>query len=534
MRRTIHVLLFLFGCLFGISVFADAPSSSAPYVLPYTYNGTTYTKALQVITLSNDPYGPNKAAIYFYNGTAKFNAGYSVFKFFDPKILLVNSVDDVYGNGNDYLYEYVQNPDDPFWFALANPVCFDDPYLKASSAVYQEAAFDYQNPSYHCGFHFVDTSTVIVQASGYFTGDFFRYPVEYTPANPNGWSHKVQSFGSLNNSSAVPHAAEDWNLNTGTCTDIGKPLVSIADGVVADITLGNSSDGWGKTILIRHDAPAGKYFLTSAGQSFTAVYSLYAHMLKYGQDASYSQSLDIQQGIGQLIKKGDPVGQVGTGDGQYAGACHLHFAILTDGSYVYAYRSLNPYSWSSMAYFTNPSELIDNGLYSAQSTAPFTIVVHPYECGGTFRLNGNAPLCNPTSVTIGNWTRQKGSQQPGYPELGYGGIIYSKPANKVGTVVWAPNLPRDGRYRVSVYIPNSSTYATSTKTSYCVAQNGVCGSPVTINQSSTAARGKWTDIGTYSLYRNASPQVMLDGNTGESGKTVAVDVVKFEYLGPIQ
>lgn len=360
-----------------------------------------------------------------------------------------------------------------------------------------------------------------------------RYPIGYTPANPNGWHHKAQSFGSLNNTSGVTHAAEDWNLNTGTCTDIGKPLVSITDGVVADINLGNGSDGWGKTILIRHDAPAGKYFLTGTGQLLSTAYSLYAHMLKSGQDASYSQSLDIQQGIGQPIKKGDPVGQVGTGDGQYAGACHLHFAILTDGAYVQGYR-MNPYSWSSMAYFANPSELIDNGLYPSQSTAPFTIIVHPYECSGAFKLNNGAPSCNPTSATIGNWTRRGGSFNPGGYELGYGGIIYSKPANKAGTVVWTPNLPRDGQYRVSVYIPDSSTYATSTRTSYCVVQNGICGSPVTINQASTSARGKWTSLGTYSLYRSALPQVTLNGNTGESGKTVAVDVVKFEYIGLVQ
>ncbi|MBP6974915.1 MAG: M23 family metallopeptidase [Candidatus Pacebacteria bacterium] len=188
MRNPVSTLLaILLAWLVSFSAFATAPGTSAPYALPYTYNGTTYTKALQVITLSNDSNGAEKAATYFYNGTAKFHGGYSVFKFFSsPKVLLVNSVDDTYGNSGDYVYEYTQSqdPDDPYWFGLANGVCFDSAYLKSSVTVYQETNFSYQNSGYHCNFNFVDTSTVIVSADADFFDYRFRFPLNgYTPYN---------------------------------------------------------------------------------------------------------------------------------------------------------------------------------------------------------------------------------------------------------------------------------------------------------------------------------------------------------------
>lgn len=360
----------------------------------------------------------------------------------------------------------------------------------------------------------------------------FRYPVDYTLENNNGWDHKKHSYGSLNNAAGVPHAAEDWNKITGGCTDAGEPLSDIADGTVIDIDLGSSTDGWGKTILIQHDAPEGKYFLTGTGQMLSTVYSLYAHMLKAGQyEDQYSQdiydsSIDIQQQESVDIEMGDPVGQVGDGDGQYADACHLHFEILTD---VNQYRE-NPYGWTAVGYRTNPSELIDNGLYSAQSTA-FSIIVHPYECSDTFQLNDTTPNCNGSSSTIGNWTRRGGNYNPGNAELGYNGIIYSKSANDTGTASWTPNLPRDGQYRVRVYVPNSTTYASSENAEYVVTSNSICYNPQSVNQS--ANHGIWVDIGTYDLYQGDTT-VSLDGDTDEVGKVIAIDAIKFEYVGSIQ
>ena len=368
-----------------------------------------------------------------------------------------------------------------------------------------------------------------LSAGDILVGSYTRFPLAFTPENPNGWTKKKQSFGSLNNYDSVPHAAEDWNKG-GTCDDSGEPLFAIASGTVRDKT--SINDAWGRTILIQHDAPQGKYFLTGTGQLLSTVYSLYGHMLNSSQ-TGYIAEKDIQQDVDEPIMKGNPVGQVGDGNGYYSNACHLHFAILTDGNLATSYRSQDPYSWSALGNFTDPSELIANGLYSDQSTT-FTIVVHPYECNGAFQLSGTTPGCSSPSSTIGNWARQGATYDPGGYELGYSGIIYSKEANVAGTVTWTPNLPRDGQYRVSVYVPNDSAYTSSQYASYCVVPDGTCYDPIIIDQSSTTVRGKWTSLGTYSLYKNNTPKVFLDGNTSESGKMIAADAVKFEYVGPIQ
>jgi len=367
---------------------------------------------------------------------------------------------------------------------------------------------------------------------GFLPTPFFRYPVDFTLDNPNSWGHKVQSFGSLNNNRGGPHAGEDWNKTTGGCTDAGESLYAIAGGTVTDIT--TAFDEWGKTILIRHDAPQGKYFLTGKGEMLSTVYSLYGHMLIPSQTAyGYAAEKDIQKSENDPIAKNDPIGQVGDGSGSYSpNACHLHFAILTNGSIVNNYRN-SAYGWNTIQNYTDPSELINNGLYSDQSTV-FSIIVHPYECSGAFKLNNNAPACSNPPSAIGNWTRR--GVNVGNYELGYSGIIYSKTANKAGTALWTPNLPKDGQYRVSVYIP-AGTYSTSHYATYTVSTNNNAYTPQTINQSidrSGQQNPFWAVIGTYNLYKTGNSNVFLQGNTAEAGKVIAVDAVKFEYVGPIQ
>lgn len=352
---------------------------------------------------------------------------------------------------------------------------------------------------------------------------YFRYPTSFTTSNADGWNRKANSFGSLNGSS-IPHAGEDWNNGT-SCDDRGLPLYAIGAGTVKEITPGNSSDGWGKTILIQHDAPSGTYFLSGRGELLTTIWSMYAHVLKTGQ-TGYNSNLEMQAADEAPIGKGDPVGQVGDADGQYSGACHLHFEIFTSlpGSGVGEYRD-NPYDWAMLAYRTDPSELIENGLYQASSIDSFSITVHPYECSGAFKLDAATPNCDGTTDTSGNWTRRGAGVSP---ELGANGIIFSKTANVSGNATWTPNLPKDGQYKVLVYVPQN--YATATSAVYTVTSNGNSSSPVTVNQS--AYSSAWVDIGTYQLHKTGSPNVVLTGNTGESNKVVAADAVRFQFIAP--
>lgn len=350
---------------------------------------------------------------------------------------------------------------------------------------------------------------------------YFRYPTNYTPSNTDGWGHNINSFGSLD-SSSNPHVAEDWNKGTG-CNDRGLPLYAIAKGTVETNSIVNGNgpvDHWGRSVLIRHDAPSGYSFLSGKGELLTTIWSMYAHVLKTGQ-AGYNSALDLNTSteIYPSITKGDPVGQVGDADGHYSGACHLHLEILKDFSH---YRGA-AYSWSEMAYRTEPSELIANGLYQS-SSIDFAITVHPYECSGTFVLDAATPSCSGTA-TSGNWTRYGAGASP---ELGYSGIIFSKAANVSGNATWSPNLPKNGQYKVLVYIPQN--YATATNAVYTVTSNGNSSTPVPVDQS--AYSSAWVDIGTYSLHKTGSPNVVLTGNTGESGKVIAVDAVRFQFVAP--
>ncbi|EKE11281.1 MAG: membrane metalloendopeptidase [uncultured bacterium] len=354
-----------------------------------------------------------------------------------------------------------------------------------------------------------------------------RYPISYTPENPDGWSCSVQSFGSLNHN-GTPHMGEDWNKSG----DRGQQLYAIADGTVTDITTtSNDPDPWGKTILIRHVAPAGYYFLTGTGQKLSTVYSLYAHMLQSGQ-VGYVAAQNIQHSEAESIMSGEFVGQLGDSNGKWSD--HLHFGILTDESHVSGYRD-NGYGWSLLSLYTDPSELISNGFYSDASTK-FSIIVHPYECTGTFMLDDNTPNCNGASATIGNWTRRGGNYSD-YFQLGYNGIIYSKAADSVGNASWRPNLPKDGQYKILVYIPRNDTnydhYATSTNAVYTVSHNGWSYNSQPVDQSAITDANRWVNIGIYDLLQYGNPTVELQGNTGEIGKSIAVDAVKFEYLGPI-
>lgn len=363
--------------------------------------------------------------------------------------------------------------------------------------------------------------------------NYFRYATSFTPSNEDGWTRFKQSYASLNNNSSAPHAAEDWNRGA-ECDDRGLPIYAIADGTVITVNDDAGNNSWGRTVLIQHDAPSGTYFLSGTGQMLTTIYSMYAHVLRSGQSGYNAGSdLDTTTQIYPSINKGDPVGQVGNANGYYVDACHLHLEILTSNpTYPTAgYPRANPYDWAILAYRTDASELIANSTYTSSSTN-FSIYVHPYESSGSFKLNAATPDSAGTTTTSGNWTRYGTAFNPGGTQLGYSGIIFSKAANVSGTATWTPNLPKDGRYKVSVYVPQSSAgYSSATTASYTVSSNGNSNTPVPVNQSTNG--GTWVDIGTYSLHKTGNPNVVLEGNTGESGKTVAVDAVRFQYVSSL-
>ena len=128
--------------------------------------------------------------------------------------------------------------------------------------------------------------------------DGFDYPV----GKPDGKGYYVARGLRLRE---PIHFGEDWNGNGGGDTDIGDPVYATANGVVMfsyDVQV-----GWGNIVILRHayrDQQSGKVRFCD---------SFYAHLL------------DRSVKVGQIVKKGQQVGRVGSNSGMYP--AHLHFEI---------------------------------------------------------------------------------------------------------------------------------------------------------------------------------------------------------------
>lgn len=150
--------------------------------------------------------------------------------------------------------------------------------------------------------------------------DGFDYPV----GKPDGDKYyKAQRF--LDNN----HLGEDWNGVGGGNTDLGDPVYSVGNGLVTfsrDVCC-----GWGKVIRVAHRLighPEYKY-----------VETVFAHM----------HSVNVK--TGDLIKRGQQIGTIGTANGRYR--AHLHLELRN-----FMNMSLGPgYSEDSFGYL-DPSDFI--------------------------------------------------------------------------------------------------------------------------------------------------------------------------------
>ena len=107
---------------------------------------------------------------------------------------------------------------------------------------------------------------------------------------------------------APEHFGEDWNSRAGGNTDLGDPVYAIADGVVTFAH--NVRTGWGNVVLTRHayrDPASGKV---------KYIDTLNGHLDR------------IMVKTGQIIKRGQQIGTIGTNFGMYP--AHLHFEIRHD------------------------------------------------------------------------------------------------------------------------------------------------------------------------------------------------------------
>jgi murein DD-endopeptidase MepM/ murein hydrolase activator NlpD len=131
-----------------------------------------------------------------------------------------------------------------------------------------------------------------------------------------GLVYNAQKFWDMNEKRGGHHTGDDLNGIGGMNTDLGDPVFCTADGLV--IYAGEPSPGWGKLVVIAHQAADGR-----------PLHSMYAHLHR------------IDVALGALVSRGGKVGIVGTANGYYP--AHLHFEIRTsDGVDIGAGYAMYP------------------------------------------------------------------------------------------------------------------------------------------------------------------------------------------------
>lgn len=112
--------------------------------------------------------------------------------------------------------------------------------------------------------------------------------------------YNAQKFWEMNPERGGHHSGDDLNGIGGQDSDLGDPVFSVADGLV--IYAAEPSPDWGKVMVIAHRLGDGR-----------VLHSMYAHLHRF----------DVASGT--LVARGQPIGTVGTANGNYL--AHLHFEM---------------------------------------------------------------------------------------------------------------------------------------------------------------------------------------------------------------
>ncbi|MEL6638333.1 MAG: M23 family metallopeptidase [Bacteroidota bacterium] len=153
-----------------------------------------------------------------------------------------------------------------------------------------------------------------------YCSDGFDYPV----GKPDAQHYFLaQQFGENS------HLGEDWNGTGGGNTDLGDPVYVVGNGLVTFAK--EVCCGWGNVIRVVHRLPNHP--------EYDYVESVYAHL----------NNIQIQ--TGDLLRRGDQIGTIGTANGRYW--AHLHLELRS-----FINMSLGPgYSEDRYGYLA-PSDFI--------------------------------------------------------------------------------------------------------------------------------------------------------------------------------
>ncbi|MCD7798925.1 MAG: M23 family metallopeptidase [Akkermansiaceae bacterium] len=108
------------------------------------------------------------------------------------------------------------------------------------------------------------------------------------------------------------HLGEDWNGIKGGNSDLGDPVYTIGHGLVTYAA--DARGAWGKVVIVRHA------FRDPGTKKILCCQTLYAHLD------------EIKVKTGQLVRRGDMVGTIGTNRGMYPAHLHaeLHYNIYVN------------------------------------------------------------------------------------------------------------------------------------------------------------------------------------------------------------
>ncbi len=135
--------------------------------------------------------------------------------------------------------------------------------------------------------------------------DGFDYPV----GKPNGDGYYKARGLRLK---TPRHMGEDWNGNGGGNSDLGDPVYTIGTGLV---TYADDARGrWGKVVIVRHA------FREPRSGKVLCCQTLYGHL----------DRIDVR--LGQIVRRGDQVGTIGTNRGMFPAHLHaeLHYNVLAN------------------------------------------------------------------------------------------------------------------------------------------------------------------------------------------------------------
>jgi len=140
----------------------------------------------------------------------------------------------------------------------------------------------------------------------------------------------------------------------------------------------------------------------------------------------------------------------------------------------------------------------------------------------SFQTGGELILDNPDAAFSGSWATGTSSTDKYGPDYRYAGTVSGA---ATASANWTPDIRTPGRYNVYVWYPQGSNRSTAAPF-----QIHDAGGTPNVNVNQTVNGGGWRLIGANRLFALGSGGwARLSNLTGESGKVVIADAVRWQY-----